>query len=285
MHFIRKSFLSGLLCLTANLCQAQYINIPSNDTGNNLPEYILKEIISRQGQYKLGRPHENLDNPPFSKVLADFDAGDIDVVWTLSSREYEDKYQAIYYPLYRGLFGLRVGIVKKSEVNQFSSVRTLRDIQQFTAGQGKNWADTPILQANDLPVEPVLKYFNHFPMLEGDRFDYFPRGIHEPWGEVKRESQYNLTVDPHILLRYKAPFYFFVSRDNKKLRDYLNSGLELLVEDGTLARMFFEDSSVQQALAEGNVKNRTIIDLNNPYLTPKTPLDRTELWFDPLTDI
>ena len=178
---------------------------------------------------------------------------------------------------------MRVAIVKASEQHQFSNVRSLRDLKQFAAGQGKTWTDTFILESNGLTVEKTLKYDNLFPMLEGDRFDYFPRGIHEPWREIVRFKDLNLTVDPHIIIRYVAPLYFFIRKDNHQLKQTLDEQFEALIEDGTFAQLFFSDSDVRNALSRANTKQRIIIDLDNPLLTPETPIHRKELWFDPLS--
>ena len=257
--------------------------IPGDQAGgNNLAIKLIKEIVQLDPQYSIDHPPAD-GTSSFSKVLADFEAGEIDVIWTLSSQDYEDKYMAVYYPLYKGMFGMRLPIVKKSESNQFAGVRTLDDMRAYKAGQGKEWADTPILKANGIPVVEVNKYFNHFPMLEGDRFDYFPRAIHEPWSEVKREAKYELTVGPNIMLRYRAPFYLFVTKDNKKLHQYLTEGMEKLVQSGKHDELFFAEESVQMALSNSNLKDRIVIDLINPSLSKKTPIDREELWFDPLS--
>ena len=265
--------------------QKRAITLPAEESaeGNNLATLLIKEIVRRNPEFTLRFPNYGENVPTFSKVLANFEAGDIDVIWTLASREYESEYQAVYYPLYMGMFGMRLPIVKESEINQFSRVSNLSDLQTFKAGQGTKWADTPILKSNGLPVVEVNKYFNHFPMLEGDRFDYFPRAIHEPWGEVVRESMYELTVDPHILLRYRAPFYMFVRKDDKELHEFLTKGMEDLVRTGFHLKAFMDQDAVKLALSNSNLSNRVIIDLDNPELSAQTPVEREELWFDPLS--
>ena len=270
------------LCFAEEVRPKIYIP-PETEGGNNLAIRIINEIVKNNPVYEVDHPPSE-DISSFSKVLADFEAGDLDIVWTLSSLEYEEKYQAIYYPLYLGMFGMRLPIIKKSEADQFADVKNIEDLRKFKAGQGKKWADTPILKSNQIPVVEVNKYFNHFPMLEGDRFDYFPRAIHEPWSEVEREKKYQLTVDRHIMLRYRAPFYLFIDKNNKKLYRYLTDGMERLTQSGKHRELFFAEQSVQMALANSNLETRVVIDLDNPELSQKTPIDRPELWFDPLKD-
>ena len=118
-------------------------------------------------------------------------------------------------------------------------------------------------------------------MLEGGRFDYFPRGIHEPWQEIKNNKDLNLTVEPNILMNYRMPMYFFMHKDNIVLRKRLIKAVEVLISNGTFQKMFFADSEVRDALKKSNIQNRRVIEMNNPFLTTKTPLNRKELWFDP----
>ncbi len=252
--------------------------------GSNFSLIVLEEIVKRQGQYRLVFPQKDMGRVSLDKTFSDFEAGELDLLWTLSNREYEARWQAVHYPLYLGMFGLRIPIIKQEETQKFAGVRNLRDMQQFTAGQGKNWADTNILIANGIPTVPVTKYESHFPMLEGGRFDYFPRAIHEPWDEIARNEAYRLTVDEYVLLRYRVPFYFFVSKDNKALHDYLVAGMEELTVSGRHKELFFEQAEVRQALTASGLEKRVVIDLENPDLTPETPIDRPELWFDPFTD-
>lgn len=251
---------------------------------SNFALVLLKEIVKRNGKYKLVYPHDGMGRLTLDKTFSDFEAGDLDLIWTMSSKEYEQRWKAVHYPLYLGMFGMRVPIISRDNPDQFANVKTLNDLKRFKAGQGKNWPDTDILLANGIPTVVVTKYGSHFPMLDGDRFDYFPRAIHEPWGEIKDQSQYNLVVDKHILLRYRAPFYFFVSKTNNALYQYLMDGLEDLAQSGRHKALFFEEKEVRMALSYSELAKRAIIDLKNPELSPKTPVDRPELWYDPLRD-
>ncbi|WP_198673685.1 hypothetical protein [Algibacillus agarilyticus] len=248
-----------------------------------MPSRVVKEALKRGNRYAVEFPYDDLQHVPTSRENEDLASGRLHVIWGMSSLELEEKFQAVYIPIYRGLLGMRVAIVKKENRNMFSNVKTLDDFKQFSAGQGTTWPDTKILEANGIPVIKELKYFNLFPMLEGGRFDYFPRGAHEPWGEIVREAKYNLTVDPYLLVRYRAPTYLFVPKDRQDIARHLTQQLELMVSDGTLESLFFADPNVQQALNNANLQDRIVFDINNPQLTDKTPLDRSELWFDPLT--
>ncbi len=250
-----------------------------------LPNRILETLIAREGGYAIVYPDDKSGiETSETKLHAEIISGERDLMWTLTSKTHEDKFQAVYIPLYRGLIGMRISIVKAQNRDLFKQVSSLQELQRFKAGQGLMWADTKILESNQLQVVKELKYLNLFPMLEGGRFDYFPRGLPEPFSEIEREAKYNLIVEPHLLIKYIAPFYFFVRKGNTELHDYLKNGLENMIADGTYEKLFFDDPQVKQALTLTNVKQRKVIDLTNPNLTPQTPTQRKELWFDPIND-
>ena len=58
----------------------------------------------------------------------------------------------------------------------------------------------------------------------------------------------------------------------------IEDGLEKALKDGSFDKLFLEYHG--DVLARANVKNRTVIDLPNPFLPPLTPLNRKDLWFD-----
>lgn len=280
----KTGLLIGVL-IVVGFAQSAYalktIKVPERTpTGSNAALDTLVKMVEIQGGYQLEYPFAGKGRPSFAKQIADFEAGALDIIWTLANRKYETDYQAIYYPLYYGMFGLRLPIVKNENRNIFAGVRTLEDLKQYRVGQGLGWADTDILKANGLDVVAVTKYHTHFPMLEGDRFDYFPRAMHEPWNEVKNNAEYNLTVDPHILIRYRVGFYFFVLKENKELIAYLNEGMRILEESGEHKRIFLADDEVKMAFANGGLERRVVIDLENPELTKQTPGNDSGLWMD-----
>lgn len=251
-------------------------------TDERFPSLLLHKVIKRGGQYELIFPDDDRGVLTSEvKLHSEILNGDIDLIWTLTSKGHEEKFKAIYIPVYRGMLGMRIGIVRRDQRNIFKNVRSLSDLQNFRAGQGTMWADTAILEANQLSVIKEMKYKNLFPMLEGGRFDYFPRGIPEPWSEVERESHLNLTVEPNILIKYIAPFYYFANPSNKKLINHLTAELEGMIEDRSFQQLFLSHPDIQDAIKKANLSKRVVIELNNPGLTKNTPLDRKELWFDP----
>ena len=270
-----------LFCFAfTSACFASPVKVQSYSGDTSLPHKLLISAIERAGLEYI-HPYETNKDISNARILNDVKNNQLDVMWSMTSTQLEQDYQAVYIPLFRGLLGMRVAIVKAQNRELFSSVTSLQDLKRFTAGQGKTWPDTKILKANQLPVVTTLKYPNLFPMLEGERFDYFPRGVNEPWDEIANHSELNLTVEPHLVIKYTAPLYFFVNKNNHTLHKQLNDALNEMIADGTFNAMFLADSQVQTVLSKANLSSRRVIELDNPTLSSNTPNKNSPLWFNP----
>ena len=257
---------------------AKSLALQGRSTEGQLPQTALVQVLTRLG-YEVHFPYDTEADISVNKLMADVANGDIDLMWLMSTPELEKDYLPVYFPVYRGLLGMRVGLIKQQERSILAQVRNLNDLKRFPVGQGKGWADTSILEANGLNVVQAQKYMSLFHMLEGDRFTLFPRGLFEAYPEADRFADLNLTVDENLLIKYTAPMYFFTRKGNAQLAQEIYSELERMAESGEYQQLFFADSMVQTGLSQGGLKNRTVIELDNPNLSPKAPLNKKEFWF------
>jgi ABC-type amino acid transport substrate-binding protein len=207
----------------------------------------------------------------------------IDIMWAASNQELEDELLPVRIPLYKGLLGHRIFLIRSGDQERFNGVKNIDDLRKIPIGQGRGWADTAILQANGLKVIAPTKFESLMYMLEGGRFDAFPRGVFEPFAEVAKYAKLNLTVEKNIMLVYKMPYYLFVSPTDKELANELETGLNRAIADGSFEKLFRSSPNVQEAIAKADMKNRVIFQLDNPNLPKGTPIDRSELWVDPKT--
>lgn len=277
-------FLLPLLLTLSAFVRAEELEIRVNEYTDPNSRYIigqLKNALSKiDTKYKLTILHENLTQARTNEEVKN--QGLLNLCWTTSDPQIEQELRPIRIPILKGLLGYRILIINKKNQYKFSQVKTLDDLKQFTFGQGKTWTDTKILQANGLKVITTNKYPGLFHMVDGERFDAFPRGVNEPFGELaQRPDMTDLKVEDTILLVYRMPFYLFVSRDNPKLGNDIETGLNRAIADGSFDRIFYSEPNIKDVLDKANMKNRRIFNLTNPFLTKETPLDREELWFDP----
>lgn len=213
----------------------------------------------------------------------DIKNGKLDVMWAGTSRELEDEVEPVRVPLFKGLLGHRFLIIRKGDQPRFDRVQNINDLRTVSLGQGTAWIDTKVLEANQLKVVKTMKYQNLFYMLDGARFDAFPRAVFEPFNEIAIRPELNLAVEERLMLVYKMDFYLFVSKNNKQFARDLERGLDMAIADGSFEKVFRSSPLVQEAISKGNLKNRIVIPLDNPFNSPETPIDRAEYWIDPKT--
>jgi len=269
--------------LVVNFAHAQTVAMPGKKGETLLPPTLLKEIF-RRGNITAHFPYSDIKGGDlsFNRIKQDMLSGKLDIFWSMTSKDLEKEYIAVYIPIFRGLLGMRIPLVRSENVNMFANINAFNELKKYRAGSGKSWPDTEILEHNDIPVVKTLKYQNLFPMLEGGRFDYFPRGLHEPWQEIINNKELDLAVEKNVLIRYTAPNYYFVSKDKPELAKQLTDLLNEIIESGEFNELFFQDEAVKDALSKADVRNRTVFNIENPTLSADTPINRKELWFDPL---
>ena len=261
---------------------ADPITLKVQCVSNDNDKYVF-EMLQLALSYSKGK-YETIVDPANEKTLArtmsEVESGATDIMWTATDKEKESVILPIRIPLYKGLFGYRVLIVNKDNLYKFEHIETLDDLKKLSLGQGSSWADTKILEANGFNVVKTMKYPGLMYMVDGGRFDAFPRGVHEPWEEIKTYSQLNLAVEPHLMLVYKMPFYLFVKKGNTSLASDIEHGLNLAIADGSFDKHFYANQSVQAAIKNANMRNRKVFELKNPSLPDETPINRPELWLD-----
>jgi ABC-type amino acid transport substrate-binding protein len=254
-----------------------HVNV-ANDGNSRYVMQLVSLAFSKIGsQYKL-----EIDNSDVSQArnIEDVASGKSDLLWAATSQDMEDKLLPVRIPLYKGLLGFRVFIIKPTSQAKFDQVRSFEDLKKFTFGQGATWADSEILESNGLKVIRTNKYQNLFHMVAGGRFDAFPRGVQEPWQELERNAYLPLVVEKNVMLVYRMPYYLFTSKKNTKLATDLELGLNRAIADGSFDRVFHKNPMVKAVIEKANLAQRLAFPLNNPTLPKETPLDRPELWLD-----
>jgi hypothetical protein len=210
--------------------------------------------------------------------------GNVDLIWSMGTDERETQMIAIKIPIDKGLIGWRIPLVKEENAKLFANVKNLQDLKAYTAGQEHDWPDTPILRENGVRVITSTSYEPLFNMLQGGRFDYFPRSMFEIWNEFAAHPKHRLHIDPYIILHYPAAYYFFVTTRRPKLANDLRLGLELAIKDGSFERLFQKHNQI--SISKADIKHRTVIEMRNPLIQNNKafksgPEYRPELWFQP----
>ena len=238
----------------------------------------MEKSAEKYGPYKLESTPMRM---PRSRALFLITKGiEVDVHWMMTSPEREKDLLPIRIPIQKGLLGYRIFIIAKGNQPYFSNISTIEELQELVAGQGTDWSDTPILKHNNIAVQESNSYDSLFRMLSVGRFDYFPRGLAEPFTEVESRPELKLEIERELMLKYPSPVFFFVNRKNPELAQRIEFGLRTAIEDGSFDELFYNHPAINYALQESNFSSRRVFILANPLLTDETQkiLKEPELW-------
>jgi len=255
-----------------------HLNEPQDGNGRYAVQMLNLALSRIDTKYKIET--RNAIGETQARNMDDVASGKLDIIWTATDEQIEEMLQPIRVPLYKGPLGHRIFIIRKGEQSRFDRIRDFDDLKQFKFGQGTTWADTKILEANGLTVVKTMKYEGLFYMLDGERFDAYPRGVQEPWQELITYSKLPLAVENKIMLVYQMPFYLFTSKENKKLAADLERGFNIAIADGGFDEIFYNSPVVQSVADNAGIDARMIFKLKNPNLSKQTPVDRPELWLN-----
>lgn len=291
---LKTLLLAAALCLAAGVAgAAAHLVYPltSLDDIDSRYDYdwavlrvALEKTAPRFGKFEMRQSTHAMSWQRIAQELA-LPEGGINIIARATSPELEKQFIPIRLPIDRGLLGYRIFLVREADLPRFARVRTLEDLRKLRAGQGKDWIDVPIMRNGGLTVVEGATYRGLFAMLDAGRFDFFSRGIDEAGREYqeRRATYPNMAVEPTLLLQYPLPLYFFLRRDaeGERMARRIEEGMEMMIKDGSLNVLFQKYKG--DSIKSGALHKRRVLHLDNPHLTPETPLSRGELWFNPAT--
>ncbi len=259
---------------------AEVIRFPKPEfEGDRREDYafqLLQLALSKSGtEYRIQMTQVGMNQ---ARVVLEIEAGrTVDVAPLPSSAEREARLLPIRIPIHKGALGWRIGLIRQGDQELLARVRTPQDLKGVRLAQGQEWPDTKILQGNGISVITAPRDEVLFKMLEARRFDYFPRSVMEIWDELANHAD-ALVMEPHLALHYYYDSYFMVNRKNTRLAQDIHEGLEKSIRDGSFDRLF--QQYFGERIRKAHLEARTVIELPNPLLTPETPSNRPELWYD-----
>jgi ABC-type amino acid transport substrate-binding protein len=282
MSITRLAALLALLAATP--LAAETLTYPRHSDGVDPEAYVvelLRQALAESGDdYQLRPSHRHMAQSRAEQALEQND-GSVQLMWTMTTKAREESLLPIRIPIYKGLIGWRVPLVRREDKDWLAKVESAADLKPMRIGQRADWPDTRILRSNGLQVITSQSYDSLFRMLDAGRFDLFPREVVVAWDEQARANQGGLTleVDEHIVIHYPTAFYFFTSRARADLAADIERGLEAMIADGSYERLFQQHHGA--TLERARLDKRRVIELENPDLPPRTPFERAELWFRP----
>jgi len=201
------------------------------------------------------------------------------VHWMMTSSENEKELIPVKIPLFKGLIGWRIFIIRRSDEQYFSKITNTQDLAQLKAGLGHSWPDVTILRHSNFNISPMYSAVGRYTFLTQKRCDYFPRSIIEIWNEVDQITDKSLVIEKTIALRYPAAYYFFVSPNEEPIANAIQAGLKKIIKTGEFEQIF--NKRFNKLIAKSNLKNRRIFQIENPLFRNDSMLNDPTLWFNP----
>lgn len=201
------------------------------------------------------------------------------VHWMMTSAFHEESLIPIKIPLYKGLIGWRIFLIRTSDINRFSNLSDIDALRKENAGQAHDWPDTTILKNNGFSVVPMYSSEGRFNFLYRERCDYIPRSVLEIWKDLASAKGEHISVETTLALHYPAAYYFFVAPGETEIATAIEQGLHNAIQKGEFEKLFRQYflTDIQRA----NLKNRRIFDVENPLFSGSDVLQNKRLWFNP----
>ncbi|WP_417538706.1 hypothetical protein [Marinobacter sp.] len=270
-----------LLCALVSSCFAH-----ANPAHNPVQEYVLwyrnydspaiyalvtlaLEKTPEYGEFRIIRSQE-LSQGRALRELGRGGTRMVDIANVATSAEREQFLTPVPVPVDGGLLGFRVCVVMPESLSLFEGIHSLDDLRErgVRIGQGDHWPDTPILRNNEIPVITHSRYEILFGMLRKHRFDCFARGVSEVINDLQMENDPEMTIEPNLVLAYPMPSYLFVGPEDQVTAHRLQLGMERAIRDGSFG--VFLEQYYGAAVANLNLDKRTIIVLDNPFLSEES---------------
>ena len=278
-----KVLVGFILLFSLNAHSASWqITFPrSLETASKIDEYpiqLLSLALDQTGvNYQL-KPSENILSKGKSIDRLQ-DNREINIVWGMTNPQREKDLLPIRIPVFKGLIGWRLLLIRQDMAERFAYIQQLDHLVKLSPLQGRDWPDTKILQSNGFDVITERTHSALMNMLGNAQGDFFPRSIIEVWEELATNEVANkIQVQSSLGIRYPTAVYFFVNKKSVPLANLINTGLEKAIKNGKFEALFIK--TYQAYIDKAQIENRTFYQLENTFLPEKTPLGRTELWFD-----
>jgi len=241
---------------------------------------VLKAALdatrSKYGDYEI-QLDQTYMNP--SRAFHELTIGKaINVHFALTNGERERTATPIRIPVRRGMASYRLLLIHKDSLKAFEKVETLEDLKRLRVGLNKGWTNYAVMQSQGFNVVPLGNYDSMFGMLSLQRCDYLLRAVNEVYDEIeaRQHSSVSLAVAPGIAVYLPSVTYIFVSKSEPRLAQRLTEGMQILVANGTLERLF--DKHHAASIAKAGLDKRKLLYVPNPLLPGNIPWSDKRLW-------
>jgi hypothetical protein len=205
----------------------------------------------------------------------------INVFIAAASNDWDSIATPIKVPIRLGQLSYRLLLVNKSNLDKFKTIDSLTELKELTAGVQQGWTINDVFKTTNIKTVQASNFEGLFFMLENNRFDYFPRAIYEAYNELKNRQNIfkDIVVEPTLALYIPSASYVYVSKNEPKIANRLEFGLQKLAKSGELKALF--NKYYKEDIIRANLQQRKIIKIKNPYFNEQYIMNNSELWVKP----
>ncbi len=202
----------------------------------------------------------------------------IDITALAVTKQRMDRLRAIQIPIYFGALGYRVFLINNKNQSKFTGISSIKELRRLNAIFVNGWADTQVLENNKIPTFITSNRQLAYSMIERNRGDYFPRGLHEVLSDYRENVEQfpSLAIGQRLALYYPLPVYYFVSYQSEELAQQVEKGLLKVLSDGGMRTLFLEHFA--ESIQSLNLAKRNVIELHNDGLPSDINLPSLKQW-------
>lgn len=230
---------------------------------NEILRRALDETVQQFGEYQIEIVDVNM--PSNRELKATAEGEFVNVTISPANQIWDDNLIAVDVPIRQGLLSYRLLLVNKVDLQKFRQVKTLDDLNRFSAGLLDGWKTTQIYKKHLLNMTLTHNFAGMFAMLNKRRFGYIPRAFYEVHDELETMSAEltDIVIEPTLALHIKTETFFYISPKHPKIAKRLKVGLRKLDQIGELKSI--TNKYFGGYLKQADLQNRTIINIENPY--------------------
>ncbi|MFU8765142.1 MAG: hypothetical protein ACNA7T_11480 [Haliea sp.] len=228
-------------------------------------EAVLEITKEEYGAWKFEEHEEDYHGDRESRAFKEY--GHDIFVTTAGNKKLEDEEKIIIHrAIMNGVLGFRVLIIRAEDREKFARIETEEELGKLRVGIPDTWSDAEIFRHNGYNVIERGTYDDMFERLHDDEYDFTALGANEVesvFADRADEVEGLILVD-QLLIYYPFPLLFYVNPDKSELAERIQKGMSMIVEDGTLDRIFQKHNA--ELIEALRLSERPIFKLESPLL-------------------
>ncbi len=263
-------------CYSAAISVVIPAPLDGHSVRNPFVEQLLALIFEQQNkQVTINYSQSRLTQARALKLLSEGEI--VDLNWSVTSDEREQQLLPVRIPIYRGLIGWRVLLIRNDRQEKFDRVTNIEQLRRLVAVQKFDWPDAQIYRDNGMQVESNMSLPLMLKAVKQGIADYFPRSVLEAHKEIGTHANKQLKIENNLLLKYPSACFFFVNKNNAELANIIEQGFKEILANGRYQQLF--EQHFGAVLTDLKLTQRKVIALQNPNFPKINDELPSHYWF------